>query len=539
MKKLNKVLAILCTSAVAVSVGAFAGCTKPDDGGTHTHNYNYTKVDDTNHKGECNVDGCDAPEITEAHNWGTDNKCEKCDAVKPTPVAVTKVEISGKTEAKVGEEVQLTATVTGTGNPAKTVTWTKVSGEGAVSADGKVTATAAGEVKVKATSTVDTTKSAEHTVTFAAAEVSLTLADSYVCVDDSGETTAEVTVNYDGEGTVTATSKNAEVATAAYAEGKITVTAVKTGKAVIEVTDGEKTAELTVEVATAGLTYETLGAEDAEGNAYEYVQVSDGEGRTSTDVYIPGYRYMEDAAEGEGALLPVTIIKAAPNGPGDLPTTSGGAFTNNNNIVSVYLGDNVVTVGASAFMDCRELTKVVCGPALKSIGRGAFGSSNGSTANACAKLTQFDSSKATTLLNVEGAAFRFSGLTEFVFPESCEFIGDSVFMGCEKLETVKILSEKVTKLWGSTFLNCACRGLKTLWLPASIVEIGAMDFGDYNGVPSEGVALDIYYSGTEQQYSAISINSTLNDTIKPSANSKLQIHYNSNFAEMLEAEKGE
>ena len=308
MKKLNKVLAILCTSAVAVSVGAFAGCTKPDDGGTHTHSYNYTKVDDTNHKGECKVDGCDAPEITEAHNWGTDNKCEKCDAVKAT---VTKVEITGATEAKVGEEVQLTATVTGTGNPAKTVKWEKVSGEGAVSADGKVTATAAGEVKVKATSTVDDTKSAEHTVVFEAVEVNLTLAQNYVVLEDKyvdnedteDLTSAEIEVTYNGSGEVEAISKTPEIATAVYSEGILTVNAVKTGKAVIEVTDGDKKTELTVEVATFGLNYGRFMATVGD-NQVPQRRGSDSDRRTDTNIYIPGSFYSID----DEAYLPVTEI---------------------------------------------------------------------------------------------------------------------------------------------------------------------------------------------------------------------------------------
>ncbi len=486
MKKLNKVLAILCTSAVAVSVGAFAGCTKPDDGGTHTHNYNYTKVDDTNHKGECKVDGCDAPEITEAHNWGTDNKCEKCDAVKPTPVTVTKVEISGKTEAKVGEEVQLTATVTGTGNPAKTVTWTKVSGEGAVSADGKVTATAAGEVKVKATSTVDTTKSAEHTVTFAAAEVSLTLADSYVCVDDSGETTAEVTVNYDGEGTVTATSKNAEVATAAYAEGKITVTAVKTGKAVIEVTDGEKTAELTVEVATAGLTYETLSAEDADGNAYEYVQVSDGEGRTSIDVYIPGYRYSEEANEGEGAYLPVTHIKGANTADENTFENNGGGFQGSN-VVNIYTGDNVTRIGGRAFQKCKALNTVTVSDKLNYIMGYAFAESTLETLDL-----------ANIALNKIGrCAFQFTNLVELVAPETCEGIGDAQFQGCANLKTVKILGN-IKILYGMTFGQV--QSLNELWLP-DLTEIKSTAL--YNYATSSNQELTIHFAGTRDKWNSL------------------------------------
>nr|MCR4719259.1 Ig-like domain-containing protein [Bacillota bacterium] len=67
----------------------------------------------------------------------------------------------------VGDNVQLSATVLPDNATDKTVTWTKVSGNGAVSDSGVVTATAAGDVVVKATAGgVD---SANYTVSFAAA----------------------------------------------------------------------------------------------------------------------------------------------------------------------------------------------------------------------------------------------------------------------------------------------------------------------------------------------------------------------------------
>lgn len=76
---------------------------------------------------------------------------------------------ASKTSATVGEEITLTATVSGTGDFSQSVTWAITSGEGSLSGN-KLTATAAGTVKVQATSVTDTTKkSAEITVTFTAA----------------------------------------------------------------------------------------------------------------------------------------------------------------------------------------------------------------------------------------------------------------------------------------------------------------------------------------------------------------------------------
>ncbi len=531
MKKINKVLAILCASAVVAGVGAFTGCTTPEDGGAHTHNYQYTSVSDTQHKGECNVEGCEDPTITEDHTWGDNDKCTKCDAVKPAAVTVTNVAVNGKTTAKVGEEVQLTATVTGTGNPAQTVTWTKISGEGAVSADGKVTATAAGEVKVKATSTVDTSKSGEYTVTFAAAEVNLTVAE-YVGLDDSGaNATAEVDVIYDGEGDITATPQNPEILTASYAEGKLTVTAVKTGKTVVELTDGEKTAELTVEVATAGLTYETLSAEDADGNAYEYVQVSDGAGRTSTDVYIPGYRYSEEANEGEGAYLPVTHIKGANTADEVVFDPNGGGFQASN-VVSVYLGDNLKVVGGRAFEKCLSLNTVICGENLNYIMGYAFSEST---------VVTIDLTDLTSLNKIGKACFRSCpSLTEITIPVNVEGVGDAVCEMCPSLTKIRILSTKMTKIWGMSFLEKKGEVDLELWLPSNIIDIAKDAFGSQWTGKNKSIV--VYYSGTEDQYKNITYSDSTYDTSRGNLDpneSHCTVHYNSNFAEMLEAEKGE
>ncbi|HAL63510.1 MAG TPA: hypothetical protein DCO93_03580 [Clostridiales bacterium] len=98
----------------------------------------------------------------------------------PATVDVTSVTISGATNATVGDDVQLSATVLPDNATDKTVTWTKVSGNGAVSDSGVVTATAAGDVVVKATAGgVD---SANYTVSFAAPAPTPVYTDSSIDV---------------------------------------------------------------------------------------------------------------------------------------------------------------------------------------------------------------------------------------------------------------------------------------------------------------------------------------------------------------------
>ncbi len=524
MKKLNKVLAILCTGAVIASAGAFVGCEPKDE---HNHSDHLIWVNDTaanKHYQKCTED--DYKTYPADHDF-SGGDCV-CGAKKPA--TVTGVTVSGNTTAKVGETVQLTATVAGSTGVAQTVTWTKVSGEGAVSADGKVTATAPGEVKVKATSTADTSKSGEYTVTFEAV-VALALSEDYVCLEDTGDLNqAEVSVTYAGEGTVEATSKNAEVATAAYADGKLTVTAVKAGKAVIEVTDGDKKVELTVDVATAGLTYETLSAEDAEGETYEYVQVSDGEGRTSTDIYIPGYHYQEDANEGEGALLPVTHIKGAATTDEVQFEPNGGAFQSTN-VVNVYTGDNVRVIGGRAFESCLSLNEVTCGDNINYIMAYAFNKST---------IVKIDLTEKENLNKIGKACFREClSLTEITIPVNVEGMGDAVCELCPSLSTVRILSTKLNKIWGMSFCEQKGEVDLVLWLPVNVKIIEASAIGSQWTGKNKSVT--VYYSGTEEQYNAIEYPkegdfSFAQDNLNPSE-SHCTVHYNANFAEMLEAEQ--
>lgn len=137
-------------------------------GEEHTHKYTYTDNGDGTHKGVC---ACGKDTIaSEAHSWGADNKCTKCGAVKPSEGEEDKVEsvsITGEATVKMGATLQLTATVTGTGNVAKTVIWSveNGTGEATISAEGLLTPVKEGAVTVKATSTADNTKSATKEIT--------------------------------------------------------------------------------------------------------------------------------------------------------------------------------------------------------------------------------------------------------------------------------------------------------------------------------------------------------------------------------------
>lgn len=86
MNKLKKLLTIFAvTATIGAGIAGIAGCDgcNGDDGKEHTHSYTWTDNEDGTHNGKCDVDGCDKPEVkNEAHVWGDDDKCEKCEAEK-------------------------------------------------------------------------------------------------------------------------------------------------------------------------------------------------------------------------------------------------------------------------------------------------------------------------------------------------------------------------------------------------------------------------------------------------------------------------
>lgn len=486
MKKLHKVLALLCVSAVAASAGAFAACT--DNTPKHDHNEHLTYVSDNydTHHGECSED--DYKTEAEAHDWGTDKKCTKCGQDKKT--AVSSVVISGDDTVQLGETITLTATVTPDDATFKTVTWAIKSGADYAEINattGVLTAKAAGTVTV--TATADGV-SGEKTVTVTA-EANLALAQDYAVlengVDESGEkddiSSLEIGLNYTGTKAVTATLSDPEIAevTVAADKSSVTLTAKKVGKATLTVTDGEKTDTMVVEVATYGLVY-GFQSKDVDGETVNYLNVSDSSARTSGEVYIPAYYWDVD----EEAYLPVTEV--AENG------------FKNSNVTSVYLGDNVVTVQQDAFNGSASLKSITTGAALKLINHRGFQN--------CSSLDTVNWAEDGVIQEIGQSCFLGTAFTEIVLPASITKLNSSVFNGCANLVSCKILGE-VTTIWGGSF-QC-CLKLRELWLPATITTIESLAF--YFADTENGwVEIDIeepttlHFAGTREQWNNLKAN---------------------------------
>lgn len=104
-----------------------------------------------------------------------------------------------------------------------------------------------------------------------------------------------------------------------------------------------------------------------------------------------------------------------------------------------------------------------------------------------------------------------SGLTSVTIPNSVTTIGESAFDGCSGLTSVTI-PNSVTTIGGSAFASCS--GLTSVTIPYAVSTIENYAFYRCNGLT------DVYYGGTETQWSAVSIGSN-NDPLTSAT-----IHYN-------------
>lgn len=179
---------------------------------------------------------------------------------------------------------------------------------------------------------------------------------------------------------------------------------------------------------------------------------------------------------------------------------------------SIVIPDSVTSLGSEAtFYGCDELKSVTLGKSLTKIPNMAFFS--------CGRL------KTITIPNnintIESEAFRYSGLESIVIPSSVTTMGTGVFRECESLTSVtfenanltdgeipyetcrfcdNLISVKITQgittIGVNAFSNCP--NLKTVLLPDSITLIK----GSFSICEN---LTDIYYTGTQEQWEAITI----------------------------------
>lgn len=120
------------------------------------------------------------------------------------------------------------------------------------------------------------------------------------------------------------------------------------------------------------------------------------------------------------------------------------AFSMNDSVIYVEMGDNVLTVGDSAFSFCPKLREVKLGNNVLSIGNAAF-----ENCELLARVNIPDS-----VLKIGDGAFNFCiFLNDIHIGSSVAEIGASAFNDCQRMKVVN-LPASVKKIGGSAFANC-------------------------------------------------------------------------------------
>ncbi len=161
-------------------------------------------------------------------------------------------------------------------------------------------------------------------------------------------------------------------------------------------------------------------------------------------------------------------------------------------IEKIVVEEGVTRIGSACFCDCNQLVSLSLPSSLKSIGRAAFSSD--------IRLGSIDLPKGLT--SIEPYAFencqRLSG--KLIIPGVLN-IGDTAFSNCTALTDV-VISRGTISVGSAAFDGCT--SLKTVTLSQGVVSVGEKAFGSCSALT------DIYYGGTEDEWSDISINATGN-----------------------------
>ena len=163
----------------------------------------------------------------------------------------------------------------------------------------------------------------------------------------------------------------------------------------------------------------------------------------------------------------------------DTKVIAASAFSSCSKLTSIVIPDNVISIGEWAFSYCDGLTSVVIGDSVTSIGEWAF--------NGC------------------------SSLISVVIPNSVTSIGSSAFEGCSSLTSV-VIPDSVTSIDYGVFWGCS--SLASVVIGDSVTSI------DHNAFYECTSLQDVYYTGTETEWTNISIGSS-NDYL-----TNATIHYN-------------
>lgn len=224
---------------------------------------------------------------------------------------------------------------------------------------------------------------------------------------------------------------------------------------------------------------------------------------TDTDIIIPKeYNGKNVVSIGYWAFYNCYSIKSI-SIPDTVTRIGDSAFFYCENLTSITLPNNVNSIGVSAFRNCFNLESINIPNSVTYIGSSAF--------DHCNSLTSVVIPN--SINSIESSTFAWcSNLVSITIPNSVTSIGRFAFCGCSNLTNI-IIPNGVAAIRYSAFY--ACSNLTSIIIADGITSI---DENAFDGCKNLN---DVYYTGTEEKWAKIVINSTGNSYL-----SNATIHYN-------------
>ena len=243
--------------------------------------------------------------------------------------------------------------------------------------------------------------------------------------------------------------------------------------------------------------------------------------RNLTNITLPD----TDISIGNGAFTDTDHYNNFDNWENDILYIGSHLIKADTSIVDEpIIKDGIITIADNAFSHCDKLTSVTIPDGVRSIGKNAF--------YACKSVTRITMPDGVTNID-DGAFYYCESLTDITLPDSVTHIGEIAFLytRCSKnmekglqyignhlikanssIAGERVIKDGIITIADEAFFNCD--ELVKITIPNSVKNIGKNVFSYCSSLT------DIYYEGTEEQWSQICIYDGNDDLI--SAN----IHFN-------------
>ena len=143
-----------------------------------------------------------------------------------------------------------------------------------------------------------------------------------------------------------------------------------------------------------------------------------------------------------------------------------------NMLKRVEFGNNITSIGNSAFSDCYSLSSVVIPNNVTSIGNSAF--------TECYSISSVVIPNSVTSIGNSALKMCYS-LYLVVIPNGIASIGSSVFEDCHSLTSI-VIPNSVTSIWNYAFSSC--HSLTSIVIPNNVTSIGNSAFTECYSISS-------------------------------------------------------